>query len=146
MAAVVTLDDVNAWLAPTKYALTAIDAHVEDIYQVAVFAKLGQVYDVSGWVSPATTPALVRKVIAGLTAAHEYERRVSEDVVDGDNYADKIRRWSSELLSGIYGNEFDIGQDQDTDLATARSLSFFPTDSQDSDPDYARRFLLGQGL
>lgn len=146
MPALVTVEDVNAWLAPTKYDLEDLDDDVEDIYQKVVLGRLGQVYDVSGWVSPGTAPALVRKVIAGSVAAHEYERRVSEDVVEGDLYADKIRQWVRQLLDAIYGGEMDIGEDQDPDLSAARSFAFFPTDAQDSDANYARRFVLGLDL
>jgi hypothetical protein len=129
--AVVTLDEIQQWLAPTKFGLNEIDVELEDTSRSFIFGRLEDRFDVSTWVDVSTTPDLVRKVVALYIAIMEYERAIAEDYPEGDSYSKRLWSRMETLIDGIIADEIHIGQDQDETLSALESPAFYPTDVQD---------------
>lgn len=149
--AVVSLAEVNSWLAETKFVLPALNAEVEENARTIIFAELADVYDTSGWTAENNTPELVKKMVAMQTALYEYERAVSEDLYGADSdYTKRLWRRLESLMKGVVGGAVQIGQSMSTSLTEADSLLFFPTDTEDEfdpwtdDDDHRRKFQMGQ--
>lgn len=129
MAAVVTVAEVQSWLEVTKLTIADFDAELESTAQATAFGVLGDVFDTSTWVSPATTPVLVRKAIAMLVAAWTYNRQYSEEDPDGSAYARWLEEKAYALLEGIKSGDIDLVEVPDNVAAIAGTISFYPDDS-----------------
>jgi hypothetical protein len=127
----VTLDEIQQWLAPTKFGLNAIDVELEATAVSFIFGRLEDRFDVSGWTNETTTPDLVRKTVALYIAIMEYERAIAEDYPSGDSYSKRLWTRMETLIEGILADEIHIGQDQDETLSALESPAFYPTDAQD---------------
>lgn len=142
--AVIDVDQVQQWLASTKYPIEELDEILEETARAVVFSGLEARFDTTSWVDESTTPQLVQVVIALLVAAWTYQRLVGEDVNEGDNYGATLEQRAHTLLKGILDSVIDVGVEPDPDLVAGRSVSFFPTDDEDEDEDFQRRFTIGQ--
>jgi hypothetical protein len=150
MTPVVSLDEVQSWLAPTKFDLPALDLELEETSRTVVFGRLEDRFDVSTWVDEGTTPVLVRKVVAIYVAIMEYERAISEDYPDGDSYSKRLWSRMETLINGIIDDNIHIGQDQDSTLSALESPAFFPMDAQDDwtpgEDDHRRQAKIGMAF
>lgn len=124
MAVVVTHPDVQQWLEQTKLSITAVDVELAESHTSIVFARLADRYDSSGWVTPATTPRLVRVIISMMVASSMYRRQYSDE---GDNgsYAWRLESSAWKLLGALAGGSLTLDEPQ---KETARPI-FFPTDA-----------------
>ena len=131
MSAVITAPEVQGWLESTKLAVTNVDAQLEESAREMAFTMLSREYDVTAWVDSATTPTLVRKLIAGLVAAWLYARQYSEDGEQPSWYADSIEKRVMNLLQQLADGTLDlVGVDKPADgSAGIDAPSFYPTDA-----------------
>lgn len=128
---VVTLDDVQQWLERTKLTLTAYDPKFEETARTTAFGRLSAAYDVTGWSDAASTPLLVRHVIAMYVAAWTYNRAYSE--VDGTSeYATWLESKADALLEGIVSGRIDLAEVAGLS-ASAGGPSFYPNDTTEFD-------------
>lgn len=127
--AYLTVDGINAWLASSKYQITAVEDELEQGVIDWGFAKLSTRYATADWVDELTTPALVLTGMEMLYAAWFLQRQISDD--DGmPEYALHLERRAMEFLTGIADDIIDLpGVDPDPDLIAVRAPVFFPTDS-----------------
>jgi hypothetical protein len=128
MPTYVTLDQVQSWLQDTKYTLSEVDLEIEGSASDKVIGFLHQRYDVSGWVDRDTTPPLVVRLIAMLTAARMLRRAISED--DGEAfYPDWLEDRVMKMLQALVDGKISIpGVDPDPDSPLGGGPIFFPTD------------------
>lgn len=126
MAVVVTLAEVQQWLESTKMTLTTVDTELAESARVLAFSDISSAYDVSTWISPTSTPKLVRAAISMLIAAWEYQRAYSEE--DGSNYGDKLEIRARLLIEGIAGGT-TILEELPGEGTTTTSPEFYPDDS-----------------
>jgi hypothetical protein len=97
----IELREAQAWLEPTKASLgAALDPDMEESIAAQVLSRAASSYDTSGWVSPETTPSLIRKVIGMKYASWFYNRQYSEDDTVND-YALLLNGQADILLDGI---------------------------------------------
>lgn len=128
MPTFVTLGQVQSWLQDTKYTLSEVDDELEGSASDKVIGFLHQRYDVSGWVDDTSTPPLVIRLIAMLTAARTLRRAISED--DGDAlYSDWLEERVMKMLEGLVSGAISIpGEEPDPTSPLGSGPIFFPTD------------------
>ena len=122
MAEVVTVAEVQQWLEATKLHIGTVDDELHATAREIVFSRASRVYTVTTWVDVATTPSLIRKLVAMLIASYTYRRQYSEAIgTEDNNYADWLDRQVELILSGIVDSTIDL-----TDVATEASSASGP--------------------
>lgn len=106
-------------------SLAGLDAALEDAVSTVVLARLAQSFTVATWVSPNTTPKLVRKIIAMKYACRAYARQYSEDPGEND-YALRLCADADLLLDAIANGTLVLVEVPGTDVG---GIVFYPTDS-----------------
>lgn len=132
----IDIQDAQAWAEKTKLDLgSALDDELEAFVASQVISAIAQVYEVSSWVSQATTPRLVRSVIAMNYVAWIYDRTYSEDATSS-NYGALLRQRADLLLESIISGGVTLTDA--TSLGDVGSPVFYPTDessAQDASSD-----------
>jgi hypothetical protein len=116
----VSLAEVQAWLETTRANLEQLDSQLEASIADQVLARVALSYDVASWDSLATTPKLVRKIIAMKYASWHYQRAYSEDADTTNEYALMLNAQAETLLEGVVNGSLelvDIGSQGDTTLS-----------------------------
>lgn len=131
----VTVEEVRALAERTKLTITTLDTSLLDSWEGEIIARLSAQIDsgtIATWVSPETTPTLIRTIIARKYFAWFYFRQYSEDVGDTENtYAQKLDANAEMLINGILDGTIII-PGSTTDIS---SPTFYPTDvSTATDP------------
>lgn len=126
----IEISEAQAWLETTKANLgTDLDAELEESIATQVLARVGLSYDTSAWIDPATTPKLVRKVIAMKYASWFYQRQYSEDSDSMNEYALLLNAQAEVLLDGIVSGANDLPEVEGIGgTLGAGSPSFWPND------------------
>jgi hypothetical protein len=124
MARIVVVD-AQAWAEPTKLQITVLDPQLLGQVETQVLTRLDGQLDISTWVDPTTTPAIVKSVLAMLYVAWFYDRQYSEEQEALNAYAILLRGQAESLLVGILDGS--IAMDPTTESPS--DLTFYPTDS-----------------
>ncbi len=132
--------DVNAWLEPSKLALTSqsdVNQERHDQIKTQVFGVLETIFDTTLWVDEDHTPTAVQSVLAMLYAAWTYDLTYSDDA-ETNVYADKLRAVANLQLQTILNGTLVLIDDNTGQANTATNISgpeFFPNDlSSSMDP------------
>lgn len=127
----VTLQQVQAWLQIDKYDLLPNDLDQEQVGLAAdkTLSWLEQRYDTSGWLDDTSTPSMVRRIIAMLTASYTLRKAISED--DGiTHYADWLEERACKLIEGLVDGSLDLPDvDPDPNAPASASIEFYPNDA-----------------
>jgi hypothetical protein len=118
--------DANAWTERTKLTFNDLDSALLTQIENIVLARIGTQIDASTWISPATTPSMIKTVIAMLYVAWYYDRTYSEDQEQGNDYAALLRAQAEVLLVGILDGSVNLPEVPDQD--EPGGPSFYPTD------------------
>jgi hypothetical protein len=130
------IQEARAWAEKTKLDLgTSLDDELEGSIASQVLGQVAQAYDTSSWVTSATTPKLIRSVIAMYYVAWIYSRTYAEDTGPGvTTYGDLLRQRADALLAAIIDGSVTL-----TDVSTTEDFggpAFYPTDTSTADePD-----------
>lgn len=126
----VTVVEVQTWLDPDKLAIPGNDLLPEDA-EIAptVLGRLAVAYDVTGWDDVATTPAVVRKIIAMLIAANRYNKIYSETDDSGNRYANKLEGIAWDRVNQIVNGQIVIFDAADAIISDTSRPKFYPTDA-----------------
>lgn len=136
----ITVDEANAYADKNKLIVNSVDVDLETSQATQLFAKLGQVYDVSTWVDDTTTPSLVRKVLAMLYTGWFYLRTYSEEE-DVSNYGQLLIDQANDLVNGIVAGTLVLS-DVSVPAINPDQPSFYPTDaSSELTPTYEDKSL-----
>lgn len=131
MAAVISLAEAQQWLETTKLGLASLDAELEDSGQAWAFGVVGQAYDTTNWVTPASTPRLVRKAISMWVAGWEYNKRYSEEAAQAGAYGNTLIATAQALLEGVADGVIDLDDEDgviDVTPTSTDSPLFYPND------------------
>jgi hypothetical protein len=105
----IVVGEAQAWLETTKANLGSdLDADLEESIATQVLARVGLSYDTSTWVTPESTPKLVRKIIALKYASWYYQRQYSEDSETANDYALLLNAQAETLLAGVVDGSLDL--------------------------------------
>ena len=133
----ITLPEASAWGEKTKLsvALASLDTELLTQIEVEVVGNLARVANTSTWLNTATTPSLVKTIIAKLYVAWLIDRQYSEDT-DLNAYATLLRQSAMALLQGILDSSIDLPGV----IVTGDGLpSVYPTDT---DPESGPHFRM----
>ena len=142
----VTTAEVQAWLSGDRHVVTEDD--LNDQLEELVLTRCAESFDVSTWTNAATTPELVRSVIACLTAAF-FVRKVYADQDEDPAYADKLERLAWTTLGQIETGKLtlqDVDEDVLTEVQEQYTAGVFPGDDErlEEDGDHIIRFTMGE--
>lgn len=129
----ITVAEVQSWLEETKLTLTSISTEREAQIAAQVIARVVSAYPEAAptWIDEATTPRLIRSIIAMMYAGWYYDTQYSENP-DDNTYADRLRKAADDLIAGIIAGTIDITEVEG--LPTIGQPVFYPTDAS-SAPD-----------
>jgi hypothetical protein len=131
----VTVEEVRALAERTKLTVQTLDTALLDSYEGEILARLGAQIDaatIAIWITPETTPTLIRTIIARKYFAWFYFRQYSEDVGTTENtYAEKLDASAEMLIAGILDGSIPIPGS----TVNISGATFYPTDdSSAQDP------------
>jgi len=142
--ALINTDDVQAWFTTDRLSLDLTDDLVEEKNVSAeVLAVASTRYDVSTWITRATTPQLIKSIISARVAAIRYSKQYA-DQLDEIVYADWLNNWATDILKGVVDGTIPLTDVSAVDLAdaqTAAGATFYPTDASSVD-DQAAKFTM----
>lgn len=121
----ITVEEVRGWVETSKLNVIDLDLDFLPQLETEILAKLGTVYNTTTWVSPSTTPDLVRVIITKLYAGWVYDRSYSENQAEANPYAAMLKENAGMLLQGLIDGTLEIPG------VTAESIpnpSFYPND------------------
>jgi hypothetical protein len=98
----------NAWTEATKLAIVTFDAALLEQIESQVLGRIATQFDTSTWIDPATTPKMVKSIIAMLYVAWYYDKAYSEDQEEGNDYAALLRAQAENLLQGILDGSISL--------------------------------------
>jgi hypothetical protein len=124
----VQVPDVQAWLESTKATVSTIEPALDLQIETQVLAQLEAGFDVSTWVSPGTTPEVVKSVFAMLYAATYLDRQYSEDSDTTNAYAAKLESMAQLLIAGMLDGSVVVDGYITSDIDHS-GPEFFPTDA-----------------
>ena len=135
--ALIDVGDVQSWFTEDRLQLEFEDELPEETnVSNKVLAKISKRYDVTLWISVATTPALVKSVISAQVAAIRYRKQYADQLEEA-SYADWLDDWAMTTLDGIVDGTIpllDIVTDDELVIAQeSSSASFSPTDAEIDD-------------
>jgi hypothetical protein len=122
----ITVPEAQAWAEGTKLTVASLDAELEAHLAEEVIRRLDSGFDVTGWTNETTTPKLVRTIIAKLYIAWLYDRAYSEDIEQGNNYADRLKINAEALMQGLLDGTIEL---PGADAGTFGEPAFYPTDA-----------------
>lgn len=120
------LNDVQAWIEPTKLALSEIDTDLESQVTDQIFGRLLGTFDTTTWNSPSTTPGIIRSAIAMYYTAWLYDKTYSDDA-EANAYATLLRQYADLNINGLIAGTIEIIELPDVNVGVS-SPSFFPND------------------
>jgi len=146
----ITVEEANAWADHSKLNFGELDSDLEASQATQVLTKVSQVYDVSSWITPGTTPALIRKIISMLYVGWYYQRTYSEDA-NVNSYGLLLINQAENLIAGIISGAITLPDvPPGTDLGFSQPV-FYPTDASsalqptDDDPSLGpAKFSMGR--
>lgn len=123
----ITIAEAQAWLESTKLTLPSLDTEQEAQIASQVIARVVSAYpeEALTWIDDASTPRLIRSIIAMMYAGWFYDKTYSENPED-NSYADRLRQMAEELIEGIVSGVIDIIEVEG--LPSIGSPVFYPTD------------------
>jgi hypothetical protein len=125
MADHITVGEAQAWAEGTKLTITSLDTNLEQHISEEVIRRLDSAFDVTLWVDATGTPKLIRTIISKLYIAWLYDRQYSEDIEQGNNYADRLKQNAEALMTGLLDGTIVLPGVPDV----AGSPVFYPTDA-----------------
>ena len=123
----ITAAEAQGWGERTKLDLRALDTDLLDQIEEEVLARINTVYDTSTWLTPATTPRLIRVILAKMYVCWFYDRQYSENQDEGNDYAALLRTNAEMLITGILDGTIEIPGPGITPLSP-QVASFYPND------------------
>ena len=125
--ALITPVDAQGWAESTKLNLSTLDGSLLDSIESEVLARLASAYDTSLWISPTTTPKIVKVAISKLYVAWFYDRQYSENQEQGNDYAAMLRTNAEMLITGLLDGTITIPGT--VPVGSASGASFYPNDA-----------------
>lgn len=107
MAMLIDLHEAKAWLSETKIDLNELDDVFVDQLQSEILGRLSSVYQTSSWLTPSTTPTIIRKIISMRYVGWLYLRSFSEEAVE-NAYGMRLLIEADDLLNDATSGQLPI--------------------------------------
>lgn len=113
--AYLTVGLLNAWIDHDRQIdLTSIEAELESQLSSQVITSVSGIVDTTSWVDVATTPMIIKSIIAMQYMGRFYQRVYIEDVNDYDFYGNQLLLKADKLLDQIISGEVSIYNEDGT--------------------------------
>jgi hypothetical protein len=125
----ITVQDADTWCEKTKLNIAVLEAGLVEQLETQVLGRLTPRFGTTVtdiWVDAATTPRIIRSVIAMFYVAWYYDRQYSEDQEEGNDYAALLRASAESLLVGILDGSIVLPEVPNA--PEPGSPAFYPTD------------------
>jgi len=131
----ISVAEAQAWGESSKLKITSLDASLLAHVEAMVLAEIGRAYDPlliqALWVNDATTPQIVRTLIAMRYVSLYYDRQYSED--EGRNpWGRRLENMAKSLSEAIQTGAVDIPEITGV-TGIARSPRFYPNDASSAE-------------
>jgi hypothetical protein len=136
----VTLNEVKAWVEPTKLPITALESELLSHMEEEVLIRLSSSYDISGWTNDTNTPKIVRTIISKIYASFYIDKAYSENQDEGNDYAARLNENAEMLITGLVNGDFEIPNNPPDNPST---VSFYPTNASSAQKPTAKNPSLG---
>lgn len=104
----ITLEGAQGWTEKNKLKLSTLDLDLLDSIENETLARLSSAYDITGWIDPTNTPALVQVIICKYYVSWIYDRAYSENNMTPNRYGLMLRANAEMLISGLIDGTIDI--------------------------------------
>lgn len=133
-------DDINVHLPTDKISLEEgdlVEEIKEDIERIIRGYLAGHVdpLEMATWLTPETTPTIIRAIGGRLGAAFVYRKRYSEDSLDDPQYAQFKYNEAMSMLQGIIAGDITLDPDDPTGIELTADL-FYPNDPNTDPPKF----------
>jgi hypothetical protein len=131
----ISLPEAQAWLQATKLDLSSLESALEQHASGNIISKLAYVFEdaQTTWLDAASTPKLVRTLIAMYYASYLYDRAYADDATDTSNYAFILRRGADAVVNGLISGAIILEEDP-TAADPFGQPAYFPTDQSSANP------------
>lgn len=130
----IDVTEAQAFAESSKITIT-LDTALLSAVEAMTLAELNRAYDVTTvqalWVNSATTPQLVRNLIAMRYVSLYYDRQYSEDEARNP-WARRLDQMASDLMDALASGNIDIPEVSGV-VGVARSPQFYPTDASSAE-------------
>lgn len=129
--------DANAWADHLKINITTLDADLESQIVAEVFGAVSSRYSTNTWLNSATTPVVIKQIIAMKYVGWLFHRTYSTDTEPGV-YGSLLLRDAQTLLDGVVSG-YTVVVDPITAIALSESTAEGSIASElvDTDPKFS---------
>lgn len=136
MADLIDVADIKAWLDATKTEVTAIEGALAGQIASQVLGVVSSRYNTGTWLTAATTPLLIKRVISMFYAGYFYHRTFSNDSEPGA-YGDRLLADAQILLDGIANGTITVVSDATVPVVVNSGLPMIAQELIDSEPVFS---------
>lgn len=122
----IEVEDAQAWAEKTKLPIATLEPNLVSQVEGQVLDRLSGGFDTSTWLDSATTPPIIKSVIAMFYVSWIYDKQYSEDQQQLNDYAMLLRAQAESLMIGIMDGSTAI---PGLPVPTTGGPAFYPTDS-----------------
>ena len=122
----------NAWTDKDRFNLTAIDVNLENQIASQVIERASQAFDTSLWQNTATTPTIIKSIIAMMYVGRSGQARTQDNINGVDNYWTKLVEDAMRLLDSVIRGELLLRDDDGViiPVISAGAISGEPIESE----------------
>lgn len=104
----ITLADAQGWAEGTKMTLSSLDVSLLGQLETEILSRIGSAVDTTTWIDDASTPDIVKVIIAKTYVSWVYNRQYSENQTEGNDYAALLLVNAESLIKGIIDGTIEI--------------------------------------
>ena len=123
----------NAWTDKDRFNLTAIDVNLENQIASQVIERASQAFDTSLWQNTATTPTIIKSIIAMMYVGRSGQARTQDNINGVDNYWTKLVEDAIRLLDSVIRGELVL-RDEDVEIIPVISAGAIYGEPVESEP------------
>ena len=123
----------NAWTDKDRLNLTTIDADLENQIASQVIERASQAFDTSLWQNTATTPTIIKSIIAMMYVGRSGQARTQDNINGVDNYWTKLVEDAMRLLDSVIRGELVL-RDDDGEIIPVISAGAISGEPIESEP------------
>ena len=123
----------NAWTDKDRLNLTAIDVNLENQIASQVIERASQAFDTSLWENTATTPTIIKSIIAMMYVGRSGQARTQDNINGVDNYWTKLVEDAMRLLDSVIRGELVL-RDEDGEIIPVISAGAISGEPIESEP------------
>lgn len=127
---------VNAWTDKDRYNLTTIDGQLESQIAAQVIQRASQAFDTHSWSNSATTPMIIKSIIAMIYVGRSYQAKTLDNINGIDNYGTKLVEDGYRFLEAVVAGELQLF-DEDGNLIPIISSGVISGEPLESEPFFS---------